>query len=403
MRGKASIERTVYFLLATIITALIFCVSCSGGTEDGRDQDAVRAKSVILFVGDGMGAAHHEAIKLSTSGLEGNSAMDSLAYSGLSHTSSADPEDFVTDSAAAATALASGVKTYNGAVGVDADGEPVTTILEEAQKAGKSTGIVTTSTATDATPAAFAAHVFARTNQNEIARQYIEETGPDVILGGGGDLWHSESREGSGGNLVEQAERSGYEYVADPNHLESTQSPKILGLFTDGAMFLEGTEGEGIYDPAVSLPTMTDKAIETLSQDDDGFFLVVEEEAIDAMSHANNGELALKAAKRLDEAVSLGRTYAEENPDTLVIVTADHETGGLGIEGADGSDDGPFRVAGTYRQAFEMGWTTTEHTADSVPVTAEGPGAEKLVGVYENTHVYDVMKEALLGAGKGGG
>lgn len=401
MRGKASKQRTLCLLFATF-TVLIICVSCSGGTEDGNNQDEVMAKSVILFIGDGMGAAHREAIQLSTTGLEGNSAMDSLAYFGLSRTSSADPEDFVTDSAAAATALASGVKTYNGAVGVDADGEHVTTILEQAQEAGKATGLVTTSQVTDATPAAFAAHVSDRTDQGGIARQYIEETKPDVILGGGGDIWHSNGGTGSGGSLVEQAERSGYEYVVDPNQLDNAQSPKVLGLFSDGAMFLEGAEGEGIYDPAVTLPTMTDKAIETLSQNDDGFFLVVEEEAIDAMSHENNGELALKAGKQLDEAVSIGRTYAEENPGTLVIVTADHETGGLGLEGADGSDDGPFRVAGTHRQAFEMGWTTTEHTATSVPVTAEGPGAEELVGVYENTHIYDVMENALLRAGQGG-
>jgi alkaline phosphatase len=403
------------------VVAPILAGGCVGGVGG---SDGSKAKSVVLFVGDGMGAAHREAISLSAVGLGGALAMDNLPYSGLSRTDSADSEDFVTDSAAGGVALASGVKTYNGAVGVDADGERVSTILEQAKEAGKSTGLVTTSQVTDATPATFAAHVPERGDQSEIARQYVEESRPDVILGGGEDFWYPEGdsgaypdnppedpeerSKGSEGALADRAERSGYKYIADPDELEGAQGSKILGLFANEEMYQPKPEGEGgAYDPVVPLPEMTRKAIETLSQNEEGFFLVVEEEAIDGMSHENNGELTLRAGRQLDEAVEVARSYLEDHQDTLLVVTADHEAGGLAVQGADpegpdGADDssadGPFRVAGSDRR-FSLGWSTVSHTSVPVPVTADGPGAENLTGVYENTHVYDVMVGALLGEG----
>jgi alkaline phosphatase len=403
-------------LLLGLLASLVLCAACSGS---GNDQDGEKARNIILFIGDGMGGAHREAIRLSTAGFEGSLSMDALRYSGLSRTGSADDEDFVTDSAAAATAIASGVKTHNGAVGVGTDGEQVTTVLEEAIQHGKATGLVTTSQVTDATPAAFAAHVPDRGDQSEIARQYIEESRPDVILGGGEDFWYpegdpgaypdrqpedpEEESRGSEGDLAHQAERSGYKYIADPDELEDAEGTKILGLFANEEMFQDGTEGEAVYDPVVPLPAMTSKAIEVLSKDEEGFILVVEEEAIDAMSHENNAELVLEAGQQFDEAVSVARSYAKNHPETLLIVTADHETGGLAVEGAHEAGvypvDGPFGVVDSD-QEFAVGWSTEGHTAVPVPVTAEGPGADRLVGTYENTHVHDVMKKALLGEGK---
>src|SRR3712207_5065186 len=151
-------------LLLGLLASLVLCAACSGS---GNDQDGEKARNIILFIGDGMGGAHREPIRLSTAGFEGSLSMDALRYSGLSRTGSADDEDFVTDSAAAATAIASGVKTHNGAVGVGTDGEQVTTVLEEAIQHGKATGLVTTSQVTDATPAAFAAHVPDRGDHSE--------------------------------------------------------------------------------------------------------------------------------------------------------------------------------------------------------------------------------------------
>lgn len=378
----------------------------------------------MLFIGDGMGQAQRDAVRLASVGLEGDLAMNSLPYSGSMSTSPADPQRTVTDSAAGATAIASGVKTYNGAVGVGPDRARIGTLLEEARDAGKATGLVTTDRITGATPAAFAAHVPDRGDQREIARQYVEESRPDVILGGGENQWYpageegafpnepSEDGENDGGgtqdDLVEKARQSGYRYVSNGGDLEAAEGPRILGLFANETMFRQNPEGEGdAYDPAIPLEQMTRKALDTLSEDPEGFFLMVEEEAIDEMAHNNNTPLMIEAGRQLDRAVTVAKDFAERSPDTLVIIAADHECGGLTIEDADEGDspdesgdgtsreDEPVRVTGSDR-VFVADWTTTQHTGANVPVTATGPGAERLAGVYENTHLYEVMAGALL-------
>ena len=155
------------------------------------------------------------------------------------------------------------------------------------------------------------------------------------------------------------------------------------------------------------------KRIEVLSQDPDGSFLMVEEEGIDEMAHQSNADLVIKGGQQLDEAVKVGQSFATDDPDTLVIVAADHETGSLAIEDTNEiqsdpaypnesgagrtSEDGPFQVADSDKK-FLVDWTTTNHTAEDVPVMAMGPGGENLVGVYENTHIHDAMTEALFGA-----
>ena len=323
--------------------------------------------------------------------------------------------------------MATGIKTFNGAVGVDVNGNPVPTILEQAGQAGKATGLVTTSQVTDATSASFGAHVVDRDDQSEIARQYLEGSQPDVILGGGEDYWYPEGNAGAfpdepaedpeeksagtKGNLVEQAQGLGYEYVTDTAVLQAAAGPKLLGLFANEEMFQANPEGEGdIYEPMVPLSHMTQKAIETLSQNPEGFFLMVEEEGIDEMAHQSNARLTVKSGQQLDEAVTVAKSYAESNPDTLVIVAADHETGGLAIEDTNEiqddpdypnesgegltAEDGPFSVTNSDKQ-FLVDWTTANHTAEDVPVTAIGPGGESLVGVYENTHIYNAMLDAL--------
>jgi alkaline phosphatase len=418
--------RLVFALLLAVFSVVL--LAGSSQDETGRAGSSCgEAKNVILFVGDGMGASQRDLIRLATVGLEGELAMDKLPYEGRSHTNSADPETFVTDSAAGGTALATGVKTYNGAIGVDTNEVPDETILEQAKQAEKLTGLVTDSQVTDATPASFGAHVPDREDQSEIARQYIEETQPDVILGGGEDHWYpeddagaypdapeeapEEKSRGTEGNLVERAEAEGYEYVSDPDGLGATAGPKILGLFANEEMFQQKPEGEGdSYAPAVSLAEMTMKAIETLSKDEDGFFLLVEEEAIDEMSHQNNTPLTIEAGQALDEAVEVARSYAESDPETLLIVTADHETGGLAIESLNeqqddpdypnesgegrSAEDEPFSVAGSD-QEYLVDWTTVNHTAEDVPVSATGPGASELTGVFENTHIYEVMSRRV--------
>ncbi|MDM5337490.1 alkaline phosphatase [Fictibacillus enclensis] len=376
-----------------------------------------KAKNVIVFVGDGMGASHREAIRLATKGLTGDLSMNKMPYVGNVHTSST---SVVTDSAAAATAMASGVKTYNGAIGVNPDKKPVKTVLEMADKAGKSTGLVTTSQITDATPAAFGAHVEDRSKQSDIAKQYLENSRVDVLLGGGEDFWYpagnpgkfqdnpakdvKEQSKGTQGNLVAEAKHMGYKYVTDKDGLMKTKNDKILGLFANEEMFEQRPEGEGdLYNPVVSLPDMTKKAIDTLSQNKRGFFLMVEEEGTDEMSHENNGKLMIKAGKQLDKSVEVAKKFAQKHPETLVLVVADHECGGLSIEEVNGSDesgdgiskeDGPFTVAHSNDQ-FTLDWTTSGHGGVSVPLTAMGPGADQLAGTYENTNIFKVIKKAM--------
>ncbi|WP_205054108.1 alkaline phosphatase [Arthrobacter luteolus] len=411
-------------------------LEAAGHRKDKDKPVPATARNVILMVGDGMGTAQRNAIRLSHVGLTGELVMDSLPELGLVHTNSADPGTFVTDSAAAATTMSTGVKTYNGAIGVDLNGQPVPTALEIAAALGKSTGLVTTAQVTDATPAAFGAHVADRGEQSEIARQFLESSRPDVILGGGEDHWYpagdpgrhpdnppeDPAEESSGTvNLVEQAQADGYEYVWDEAGLLQAQGPKVLGLFANEEMFQYGDDVEEIYEPAVPLPAMTRKALELLTSpaaaesrhgghgggggsngggQEAGFFLMVEDEGIDSMSHVNDAELTIKSGIAFEESVAVARGFAEADGNTLLIVVGDHQTGGMTIESFDddgdesgdgiSAEDGPLPVANSD-QVFAVDWTTDGHTALDVPLTAMGPGSEQLGGFYEDTHIFDVM------------
>ncbi|WP_254639708.1 alkaline phosphatase [Cohnella sp. GbtcB17] len=405
------------------MTAAILTASAvTAQPHDRADAASPQTKNVILFVGDGMGAAARDAIRLATVGEKGNLAMDAMPYVGLIHTSSTVP---VTDSAASATAYASGVKTYNGAIGMDANKKPVKTIMEYAKENGKSTGVVTTSQVTDATGAAFGAHVEDRSKQSDIALQYLTKSKIDVILGGGEDFWYpagnpgkfkdepaedpSEKSKGTQGNLIDKAKSLGYSYVSTKADLQKAKGGKLLGLFSNEEMFQQKPEGEGdIYNPVVSLPEMTKKAIDTLSANKKGFFLMVEEEGTDEFAHQNNAKMTIKAGQQLDQSVQVAKDFAKKHPDTLVLVLADHETGGFSIEEADDKDesgdgiskeDGPFQIAGT-KQNFVVDWTTSGHTAVDVPITAMGRNAQLFTGIYENTEVFTKLKQAMGIKGK---
>jgi alkaline phosphatase len=421
-------------VLAGATASIVFLASVFGYgvfAQDGGDATGDRAKNVIFVLGDGLGPAHRDAIQLSKVGPYGRLVMDRLPYQGMSSTNAEDPETFVTDSAAGATSLATGVKTYNGSINVDNGGDKLTSIMKQAKAHGKAIGVVSTSQVTDASPASFGgASVPDRDAQSEIARQLIEDVKVDVILGGGEDHWYPEGNEGAypdnprkdpeeesqsdRGNLVKRAKNLGYTYVSDPEDLGGTRGKKILGLFANEEMFEQNPEGEGdTYAPKPTLPKMTKKAINVLSRDPDGFFLFAEEEAIDEMAHNNNARLMLKSGRAMDKTVSEAKFYADGNGKTLLIATADHETGGLTVESTDDPEfpdesggrqgdpnanlsveDGPFRVANSdYKMILD--WTTTAHTGVDVPLTASGPGGRDLVGNYQNTHVYDAMADAL--------
>jgi alkaline phosphatase len=379
------------------------------------------ARNVIFMVGDGMAAAHREAARLNLAGLTGRLAMDRLPYSGLMTTSPDDPEDVVTDSAAAASAWATGVATYNGAISVDVDGNPLPVLGAQAKAAGKRTGLVTTAQVTDATPAAFFSNSTDRAAQDDIARQYLDVSHPDVILGGGEDWWlpagtpgaypdqpaedPTEGSRGTQGNLIERARAAGYTYVSTPAQLAAAPDRgRLLGLFSNQEMFQQRPEGEGdVYSPVADLATMTRTALANLERSRNGFFLLVEEEGIDEFAHNNNGARVLQTMASLDRTVALVRSYIAAHPDTLLIVVGDHECGGLTVEDVDAADesgtgvsteDGPFPVRGSDKQ-FVMDWTTTSHTGVDLPLTAAGPGADRLTGKFPNTYVHDVLAPVL--------
>ncbi|MYR30332.1 MULTISPECIES: alkaline phosphatase [unclassified Streptomyces] len=390
-------------------------------------KKATEAKNVIFINGDGMGPAAREAARLYLAGLDGELTMDKLPVAGQLTTSPHDPKAVVTDSAAAASAWATGEKTYNGAISVDVDGNKLATLGQQAKAAGKRTGLVTTAQVTDASPAAFFSNTADRGQQDEIARQYLDVSRPDVILGGGEDWWlpkgtagafpdkptedPSEASKGTKGNLVAKARKKGYEYVSSAEQLGKAKAKdgKLLGLFANEEMFQQKPEGQGdVYKPVVDLATMTTKALGTLdgkgkNKNRNGFFLMVEEEGVDEFAHANNAEKTLESMRQLERTVAVARQYVATHPDTLLVVTADHETGGLAVEENDPADetgsgqsteDGPFPIRNSDK-SFTIDWTTGQHTSVAVPVTAEGPTADRFNGKHANTYVHTVLSDIL--------
>jgi alkaline phosphatase len=358
-----------------------------------HDRTLSRPRNIILFIGDGMGAAHRQAARLAAGG---QLAMDRLPVQGGFYTGSANSA--VTDSAAAATAMATGVKTYNGLLGMSPDQTVLTTILEQARHQGKSVGLITNTKVTHATPAGFAAHVPDRRMFTAIAGQ-MAAAGIDVLLGGGEDDFLPDSATGcfpgkghrtDHRNLIEEMRKSGYTCVCGPEEfsaLQPAKAGKLLGLFSDDGM-------ERPFAP--TLADMTAKALAILGKDPDGFFLMVEGGQIDWAGHDNDAANAIGDTLDLDRAVAVAAGFAARDGRTLLIVTADHETGGMAVSARPtgrADEDGPFKTAddGT----FYVTWETRQHTGLPVPVTACGPGSAPLQGEHENTFLHTVMKQAL--------
>jgi alkaline phosphatase len=358
-----------------------------------------RVSGIVLFIGDGMGDAQRTAGTWYQYGAAGSLHMDSMPAAGWSQTASLNNP--ITDSAAGATALATGYRTNNGFISVDSDLKPLTTILERAQSLGWSVGLVTTTQISHATPAAFSAHVPDRNQMTEIARQMLAAQ-VDVLLGGGEDEFlpadavgcYAEPGERTDGrDLIAEAVAAGYVYVCDGSAfaaVDPVSTSQLLGLFAD----------EGMIRPfSPTLAEMTEKAIQILSKDPDGFFLMVEGGQIDWAGHANDAQNVIGDVLSLDEAVVVAQGYAASNPDTLVIVTADHETGGMsvGLESSGlPSEDGPFPMPGP--SDFYVNWTTGGHTGVDVPVSVQGPWSALLAGTHRNIYIHAIMHAALVGA-----
>jgi alkaline phosphatase len=380
-------------------------------------------KNVIFLIGDGMGPNQ----MLLSAYLEGRELyMMQLPYTGYAITYSADSN--VTDSAAAGTALASGYKTNNGFIGMLPEGEVVPTIAEVLAEQGYKTGVIATSRITHATPAAYYGHSNDRDAEQVLAEQLVNSN-LTVALGGGWNYFDP-TRRADRKDLISVAKGNGFDYITTKQELMAYSGEKVLGLFASSHMnsVTERTPAEPL------LPEMTAKAIEILSKDDAPFFLMVEGSQIDWEGHDNDVFGIWKETVEFDEAVKVALDFAKENPDTLVVVTADHETGGLGLStggytmdlemvrkyqkttdwvvansqnmeelksnvkeyyGFDLSEEevAYLEAAGNKIEALaeitsaraSIGWTTHDHTGALVPVLAFGPGAEEFVGIMDNT------------------
>lgn len=328
--------------------------------------------NVILLIGDGMGLSQVSyALMMANQRM----AFERFKVLGLSRTSSADHK--ITDSAAGATALSCGSKTYNGAIGVDVNKMPMTTILEMAEARGYLTGMIATCAITHATPGSFIAHQASREMYEEIAQDFLK-TDIDLFIGGGYD--HFAKRKDSV-DLIAQLKNKDYKVIQSEQELYMYTGTQKLAALIAPKHLPRMQEGRGDF-----LSNATQLAINKLAKGPNGFFLMVEGSQIDWGGHANDAEYIRQEVMDFDKAIAKALDFAAKDGNTLVIVTADHETGGFALSGNEEDKT---------KNAIEPKFTTKNHTGTMVPVYAFGPGAESLGGIYENTWIFEVMKKSM--------
>ncbi len=430
---------------AAALPALLALALCAFPAAPARAERAPR--NVVIIVADGCGPA---AVGLGRMLAGRPLALDSILV-GTLRTRSASSR--VTDSAAAATALATGVKTRNGAVGLDAEGRPVASLFEAARARGLATGVVTTASVTDATPAGFLAHDADREDEDGIAVQEAGH-GLEVLMGGGRDRFLPAGAGGAradGRDLLAEARARGVRVVDSPAGLAEAGQAPLLGLFAAGAMDLE-LDRDPARQPA--LDAMLEKALRLLARRGRGFLLLAECARLDDAGHDNDPAALAREVLSCDRAVAAALAFARRDGRTLVVVAADHETGGLtlgrrvagrgvrdmdpgtllgaraslwrmadsALAGADPvavagrgtglhdlsetEDEALRRAAGSRDSLLDVlsgiesvragvGWTTSWHTATDVLLGADGPGRERLAGSHENTDVASVIARLL--------
>ena len=383
-------------LFSVAMLALVLATSCC---------NEPKVKNVIYLIGDGMGFGAVTSLLLSEDELTG---FEQASVIGLSETCSAN--NYVTDSAAGGTALATGTRTNNGFVGADPEGNQLTSVLRKAQAMGKKTGIVVNTTLTEATPAAFYAGVTSRKMVFDIAKQFTESN-VDVAIGGGLD--HFIARPDSL-DLTATLIEKGYDVFLNWETVLGTDSEKFVGILplydlhrreenNGTASAAEGQEvclaaqlaslnedvnTTHLSEPTVYLEKATVKALDILSRNNkDGFFLMIESAIIDGYGHNNDSDGMIVEMKEFNRTLQNMIDYVNNNPETLLVVTADHETGGTGVyyNGHKPGNEGPVK----------LNFSTSGHTGTVVPIFAYGPGAENFAGLMKNTDVPKKI-EALM-------
>ncbi|UAL48011.1 alkaline phosphatase [Sutcliffiella horikoshii] len=445
-------------MVASLAVSGVAMNQVSAKKEDNNKEEI---RNVIFLIGDGMGNSYTSAYR-SLKDDPNTPEVEETAFDpylvGMQSTHSSDEEESVTDSAAAATSMSAGIKTYNGAIAVDMEKKDVKTVLEQAKENGKSTGLVATSQINHATPAAFGAHDESRNNYNQIADDYYDdlingEHKVDVLLGGGTSYFDREDRD-----LTKEFEKDGYSYVTTAEEMAKDDNEQILGLFAPKG--LEKMIDRPEEQP--SLKEMTDSALDRLDNNKEGFFLMVEGSQIDWAGHDNDVVGAMSDMQDFEEAFQAAIDYAKKDKHTLVIATADHSTGGMAM-GRDGEykwDPAAIKAAkktpdfiakkiaegapveetlneyidleltdeeiqsvedaketsggelleidNAIEKIFDLrtgtGWTTDGHTGEDVSVYAYGPGMDKFTGKIDNTdtakEIFNILKEARKGKDK---
>lgn len=361
--------------LTTLFTIALLILSGCNNAE----KKAPQAKNVILLIGDGMGLSQ---VSASFYYQEKKPNFSRFPYVGLIRTSSARQK--ITDSAAGATAFSMGKKSYNGAIGVDADTLLHETLVELAAVRGMKTGLIATSSITHATPAAFYAHVPSRNQHEEIARD-LSHSAVDFFAGGGLKFF---AQRKDGLNYLDTLASKGF--VLDTTAL----APKALAqdgrygwlLSPDGMPKMQ--EGRGDF-----LSQALNTALDFLSPQKKGFFLMAEGSQIDWGGHDNDADYLITELLDFDKALGVALNFAEKDGNTLVVVTADHETGGFAL-----SSTPKLTESGTMSSDYNEitgTFSTGGHTTTLIPVFAYGPGAEAFTGIYENTGIFDKIVAAF--------
>ncbi|MEC1399084.1 alkaline phosphatase [Peribacillus simplex] len=360
----------------TLVSALAFG-SLSWSAADrvsakGNAKKEPEINNVIFLIGDGMGVSYTSAYRYLKDN-PGTKVAERTEFDkylvGQQMTYPEDSAQNITDSASAATAMSSGVKTYNAAIAVDNDKSEVKTVLEAAKEKGKATGLVATSEITHATPASFGAHDENRKNMNSIADDYYNDLIKgkhkiDVLLGGGKSNFVRPDV-----NLAKAFEKDGYSYVTDKNQMLKDKNEQVLGLFaSEGLPKMIDRPSE-----TPSLEDMTSSAIKRLNKNKDGFFLMVEGSQVDWAGHDNDIVGAMSEMEDFEKAYKAAIEFAKKDKHTLVVATADHSTGGFSI-GAKG-------IYNWYGEPIKAAKRTPDFMADAI---VKGADVEKTLKQYIN-------------------
>lgn len=361
-----------------LLVFLLFLSACAQKRNISAPPQVIdyapHPKNIILMIGDGMGLAQLSAAIYDS---KNKHPLEEFPVIGL-HKSFA-TSDLITDSGAGATAFACGIKTYRNAIGMDQDTLPCRSIIEEAEAQGLATGLVATSSIVHATPASFIAHQPMRTFYEDIAADFLK-TDIDLLIGGG--LRYFNRRTEDTRDLYQELEAKGY-YVnnyfnADLTSIRRLDPTRQVAFFTADNQPISAMQGRDY------LPTATRLSLRYLeSRSNEGFFVMIEGSQIDWHGHSNEPTELLAELEDFGKAIEEALEFVRNNRETLLIVTGDHETGGLAIN------------PGSKMRKLNLQFTTNGHTACLVPVYAVGPQAALFAGVYDNTDIYHKMVQAF--------